>query len=100
MKAVYIYMKGYIFAFLWAMFILFATIANVSTLHKLHLSDLFAFDKPIHMTLFGVQALLLIKARFKFAQENYRNLVFMYCECIIWSTYGNNAKPFDHYPYV
>lgn len=50
-------------AFAWAMFILFATIANVSTLTQLKLSDLFAFDKPIHMMLFGIQAILLIRIK-------------------------------------
>lgn len=54
---------AYKFALLWAGFILFATIANTSTLESLSLKSLFAFDKPIHMLLFGVQAWLLVKAQ-------------------------------------
>ena len=46
----------------WALFILFATIANTSTLEELSLQSLFAFDKPIHMLLFGIQAWLWIRA--------------------------------------
>ncbi len=42
----------------WALFILFATIANTSTLEELSLQSLFAFDKPIHAMLFGIQAWL------------------------------------------
>lgn len=45
----------------WALFILFATIANTSTLEELSLQSLFAFDKPIHAFLFGFQAFLLIR---------------------------------------
>ncbi|MFN9582616.1 MAG: hypothetical protein ACK566_08120, partial [Bacteroidota bacterium] len=54
--------KSYIaLATAWAIFILFATIANVSTLKALRLSDLFAYDKPIHMLLFGMQAWLVYR---------------------------------------
>jgi glycopeptide antibiotics resistance protein len=52
---------------MWALFILFATIANARTLEQLHLSDLFAFDKPIHMILFGVQAYLLMRVAKSFS---------------------------------
>ena len=47
---------------IWAFFILFATIANSSTLEELSLQHLFAFDKPIHALLFGVQAWLWARA--------------------------------------
>lgn len=47
---------------IWALFILFATIANTSTLKQLSLQSLFAFDKPIHALLFGVQAWLWARA--------------------------------------
>jgi hypothetical protein len=50
-----------LFSVLWAGFILFATIANARTLARLRISDLFAYDKPIHMFLFGMFAWLLIK---------------------------------------
>jgi hypothetical protein len=46
----------------WAFFILFAIIANTSTLEELSLKGLFAFDKPIHGLLFGIQAWLWIRA--------------------------------------
>lgn len=46
----------------WAFFILFATIANTSTLEELSLQSLFAFDKPIHALLFGIQAWLWARA--------------------------------------
>lgn len=49
---------------IWAAFILFATIANARTLEQLRLSELFAYDKPIHMLLFGTQTLLLFWAYF------------------------------------
>jgi uncharacterized membrane protein len=49
---------------IWAGFILFATIANARTLEQLRLSELFAYDKPIHMILFGVQTALLLRAYF------------------------------------
>jgi VanZ family protein len=49
---------------IWAAFILFATIANARTLEQLRLSELFAYDKPIHMLLFGIQTLLLFWAYF------------------------------------
>jgi len=52
----------YKYAILWAMFILFATIANTGTLEQLSLDSLFAFDKPIHLLLFATQSFLLIKA--------------------------------------
>jgi len=52
----------YKYAILWAMFILFATIANTGTLEQLSLDSLFAFDKPIHLFLFATQTFLLIKA--------------------------------------
>jgi VanZ family protein len=57
--------SNYRYALLWALFILFATIANTSTLESLSLKSLFAFDKPIHALLFGIQAWLLLKARLK-----------------------------------
>jgi hypothetical protein len=56
---------NYRYALLWALFILFATIANTSTLEDLSLKSFFAFDKPIHALLFGIQTWLLLKARLK-----------------------------------
>lgn len=50
-------------AIVWFAFILFATIANAQTLSRILLKDIFGYDKPIHMILFGVQAFLLIKAK-------------------------------------
>jgi hypothetical protein len=49
-------------ALVWFAFILFATIANAQTLSRILLRDIFSYDKPIHMMLFGVQAILIIKS--------------------------------------
>lgn len=58
------YLKYNAYAIAWALFILFATIANTSTLEQLKLKSLFAYDKPIHAVLFGFQAYLLIRSGF------------------------------------
>ncbi len=59
------FLDVYKWALLWAMVILFATISSTGTLESIQLKSLFAFDKPIHATLFGIQALLIVKARKK-----------------------------------
>lgn len=75
--------KPYIaLATVWAMFILFATIANVQTLEALRLSDLFAFDKPIHMMLFGTQAWLIYRSKKQAGNT------FLTTACIASFTYG------------
>ena len=76
----------YALAFVWAGCILFATLAKGATLTQLHLSDLFAFDKPIHMTLFGVQAWLIIKARAKSDRDDFMKIVLY--SCIFSTFYG------------
>lgn len=58
------YLRYNAYAIAWALFILFATVANTSTLERLNLKSLFAYDKPIHAVLFGIQAYLLIRSGF------------------------------------
>ena len=83
---VYFYpMKYYIPAFVWAAFILFATIANVSTLESLQLRDLFAYDKPIHMFLFGTQAYLLMYAWYKTRGLQHTTVLYI---CLVSILYG------------
>ena len=76
----------YMLAFLWAGCILFATLAKGGTLVQLHLQNLFAFDKPIHMTLFGMQAWFLIKARAKSNEVDFMKIVFY--SCLFSTLYG------------
>lgn len=57
------HLRLYALPYLWAGFILFATIANVGTLRRLYFTDLFSYDKPIHIFLFGMQAHLWIRTR-------------------------------------
>jgi VanZ family protein len=66
----------------WALLILFATIANVQTLKALRLSDLFSYDKPIHMLLFGMQAWLIFKCR------RHAGLSFLAIACASAFAYG------------
>lgn len=70
------FLATYKWALLWAMVILFATISSTSTLESIQLRSLFAFDKPIHATLFGIQALLIILARKKNTAVNIRSIAF------------------------
>jgi VanZ family protein len=70
-----------ILPFVWALFILFATIANTSTLEELSLQSLFAFDKPIHALLFGIQAWLWVRA----VSLNPNRLVLI---CLSTAAYG------------
>ena len=76
----------YSLAFVWAGCILFATLAKGGTLTELHLADLFAYDKPIHMTLFGMQAWFLIKAKGKNYRGDFMKIVLY--ACIISALYG------------
>jgi hypothetical protein len=95
----------YISAFVWAAFILFATIINTQTLESLSLQSLFAYDKPIHMILFGVQAWLLIRAR-QSTVFRYNNVVVLWC-CIASAAFGfiteilqgwlTSSRTFDYY---
>lgn len=71
---------------LWALFILFATIASTQTLTSLHLSDLFGWDKPIHITLFGTQAALLIRSIAKIAPLQRKHITYM---CLLSALYGS-----------
>jgi hypothetical protein len=98
----------YGFAFGWAAFILVATIINTQTLEKLSLESLFAYDKPIHMVLFGVQAWLFIRARQSTAYR-YNNVVVLW-SCIASSLYGllteilqgwlTTSRTFDYYDFL
>jgi VanZ family protein len=98
----------YGFALGWAAFVLFATIINTKTLEKLSLQDLFAYDKPIHMVLFGIQAWLLIRARQSTAYR-YHNVVVFWC-CVASALYGlltevlqgllTTSRTFDYYDFI
>lgn len=68
----------YRFAGAWALFILFACGSSPGTLRELHLEDLFGYDKPIHALLFGMQALLLVKANRKYAPVS-RKMIWQWC---------------------
>jgi hypothetical protein len=95
----------YGYAFAWAGFILFATIVNAQTLETLPLSSLFAYDKPIHVMLFGVQAWLLIQARLSTVYR-YSKVVVFWC-CVTSALYGlttellqgllTTSRTFDYY---
>jgi len=99
---------SYIFASIWAAFILFATIASTSSLQELPLKDLFQFDKPIHATLFGVQAWLLIRARLQQAYQSYLTIIVV--SCLASTSYGmlteylqkwlTTSRTFDLYDFV
>lgn len=92
----------------WAFFILFATIANTSTLEELSLQDLFQYDKPIHAFLFGMQAWLLIRARSIRAYPSYPKIVWMYS--FLAAGYGffteilqgwlTTSRTFDYYDVI
>jgi len=78
--------KYYALAFLWAAFILFATLASGHALRHFNILDIFAYDKPIHATLFGAQAWFLIKGRIRSPYNNYMNIVLY--ACIFSTLYG------------
>jgi hypothetical protein len=63
----------------WAICILIATLTSSGTFERFDLMALFSFDKPIHFTLFGVQAWLLAKALTKNASKNIMTLVVLSC---------------------
>jgi hypothetical protein len=98
----------YSYAFIWALFILVATIINTQTLEELSLQSLFAYDKPIHMALFGVQAWLLIKAR-QSTVYRYNNVVVFWC-CFASASFGlitevlqgllTSSRTFDYYDLI
>jgi VanZ family protein len=68
----------YRFALIWALVILFACGSSPGTLAELKLEDLFAYDKPIHALLFGIQAWLLIKANSS-TQTLTKKMVWQWC---------------------
>lgn len=98
----------YGYAILWAAFILFATIVNTQTLEDLSLKSLFAYDKPIHMVLFGVQAWLMINAKFSLVYKSYKAVVIG-C-CALAAAYGlfteilqellTTSRTFDYYDFI
>lgn len=69
------YLRIYGLTGLWAVLILFATIANAGTLHRLQLNDLLDYDKPVHLFLFGMQYFLWLKAYSKSHPLNTRVLL-------------------------
>lgn len=66
------------FAIAWAILILFACGSSPGTLAELKLEDLFAYDKPIHAFLFGMQAWLLIRANIRYG-SNYKTIIWQWC---------------------
>jgi hypothetical protein len=100
--------RYYTYALVWACFILFATISNTVTLEKLSLESLFAYDKPIHMILFGTQAVLCIRAQFSRVYKSYK-LVVIGC-CALAAAYGlltellqewlTTSRTFDYYDFI
>ncbi len=76
----------YIITIAWAICILIATLTSSSTFVHFHLTGLFSFDKPIHFTLFGMQAWLLIKALTKNNTKNFMMIVFF--SCLACALYG------------
>jgi VanZ family protein len=100
--------RTYTYAFAWAGFILFATIVNTSTLEKLSLQNLFTYDKPIHIFLFGTQAVLSIRAQFSRVYKSYKAVV-IWC-CVLSALYGlltevlqgwiTTSRTFDYYDFI
>jgi VanZ family protein len=100
--------KQYWAAIIWALFILFATIANTQTLDKLELSELFKHDKIIHLILFGTQTWLLVYGRTQSIYKSYKNVVIV-C-AVISSFYGlltevlqgvlTSSRTFDYYDWA
>lgn len=100
--------KNYIPAIAWFLFILFATLSNASTLEKLNWNDLFNYDKPIHMILFGFQAALVMQARKKSHQTI--NLTVLFLVCALCAVYGicieilqitiTTSRSFDYFDMV
>jgi hypothetical protein len=79
--------RKYVYSMLWALFILFACGASTGTLMELHLGDLFGYDKPIHMFLFGMQAWLIIRARLRH-EYGYRFMQVVGAACLLSALYG------------
>lgn len=69
----------YLPAALWFVFILFATLTSISTLEVLNWKNIFSYDKPIHMILFGTQAYLLVYARRKSNQPVTHSILLLLC---------------------
>jgi hypothetical protein len=80
------FIRNYWLALLWALCILFATLASTGTLTSLHLEDLFGYDKPIHAFLFGTQAWLIVKGRMKTSYRKWMRVVLY--ACLISLLYG------------
>lgn len=76
----------FVLTILWAVCILAATLLSSGTFQKLHLMQLFSYDKPIHTTLFGVQAWLLIKSLTINNNKNFMKIVFF--SCLVCALYG------------
>lgn len=81
------FFRKYLYSILWALFILFACGAPTTTLVSLHLKDLFGYDKPIHMFLFGTQAWLIIRARIRY-EYGYRFTHVIAWACLLSAAYG------------
>ncbi|MFA6261239.1 MAG: VanZ family protein [Bacteroidia bacterium] len=86
------HIRLYILPYLWAGFILFATIANVGTLKRLQFTDLFTYDKPIHMFLFSTQAYLWIRARAGMESVKIKTIRWI---CILVAIYGFLTEVFQ-----
>ena len=82
--------KYYFPAFLWFVFILFATLSSTSTLEVLNWKNFFSYDKPIHMLLFGTQAYLVIRGADKNALtiNSKLNLVV----CLLTALFGASIE--------
>ncbi len=101
-------MKQYASAIVWALFILFATIASTSTLEGLNLGKLFSYDKLIHMFLFGVLAFLLTRSALRNPKSTRHSIAFV-C-CLISACYGaltevmqgllTTTRIFDYYDMI
>lgn len=71
--------KYYFPAVIWFVFILFATLSSTSTLEVLNWQNVFSYDKPIHMLLFGTQAYLVIRGANKNALPITSRLNLLVC---------------------
>ena len=82
--------KYYLPAIFWFVFILFATLSNVSTLEALNWKNFFSYDKPIHMILFGTQAYLVVLGAHKnaFTISSKFNLLV----CLITALFGASIE--------
>lgn len=86
------HIRSYALPYLWAGFILFATIANVGTLRRLQFADLFTYDKPIHLFLFGMQAHLWVRARAGIASVKIKTIRWI---CVMVAIYGFLTEVFQ-----